>query len=255
VSTSRLAAIEVVEDRTAGSRPDEGFLRVRRLMLRNTYADGTRSEPYACDVVSRRRTDAVAVVLHDGGDGGSPRVLLRLCVRPPVTLRRELTVFHEERAHLLLAEIVAGVLEDTDDRPGGVEARAAIESEEEAGLSVDPAEVQRLGAPLFPSPGITDEKVHLRACRAPLERRGPARGDGSPMEHGGDVWLLPLREAIRLCREGTIPDMKTEVALLRLADHLGYVPALDRFVGDLPEDLRRRAEALPPLLPPRGDCA
>ena len=59
---------------TAGSKADEGFLRVRRLVLRNVYADGTRSRPYDCDVVSRTRTDAVAVVLYEvGPDGKKPR--------------------------------------------------------------------------------------------------------------------------------------------------------------------------------------
>ena len=43
-----------------------------------------------------------------------------------------------------------------------------------------------------------------------------------------------LGEAIAMCRDGRVPDMKTEVALLRLADHLGYVPALDAFIKDLP---------------------
>ena len=61
---------------------------------------------------------------------------------------------------------------------------------------------------------------------------------GSVMEEGGGVWVLPLAEAIEACRTGAIPDMKTEIALLRLADHLAYIPALGRFVDELPEDLR-----------------
>ena len=48
-----LAAIEIVEDRTADSRCDEGFLKVERLLLRNRYDDGSRSDVYPCDVVSR----------------------------------------------------------------------------------------------------------------------------------------------------------------------------------------------------------
>jgi hypothetical protein len=70
------------------------------------------------------------------------------------------------------------------------------------------------------------------------------------MEEGGGVRVLPLREAIAACRAGDVPDMKTEVALLRLADAIGYVPALDRFVEDLPGDLRARWAA--PGLSPRG---
>ena len=65
-------------------------------------------------------------------------------------------------------------------------------------------------------------------------------GDGSAMEAGGGVRVLPLLDAIAACRAGDVPDMKTEVALLRLADAIGYVPSLDRFVEDLPADLRAR---------------
>ena len=41
--THRVVAIEVVEDRTATSRLDEGFLRLRRLRARNRRADGSAS--------------------------------------------------------------------------------------------------------------------------------------------------------------------------------------------------------------------
>ena len=59
-----------------------------------------------------------------------------------------------------------------------------------------------------------------------------------------------LRDAIEMCRDGRIPDMKTEVALLRLADHLGYVHQLDAFADDLPADLRARFR--PRGLSPKG---
>ena len=49
----KLSSIEVVEDRTAGSGCEDGFLRVKRLVLRNHYADGSQSRTYPCDVVSR----------------------------------------------------------------------------------------------------------------------------------------------------------------------------------------------------------
>ena len=40
------------------------------------------------------------------------------------------------------------------------------------------------------------------------------------MEEFGCLFELDLRDAIGRCRSGEIPDMKTEIALLRLADHL-----------------------------------
>ena len=236
--------VEVVEDRTAGSKADEGFLRVRRLVLRNVYADGTRSKPYDCDVVSRTRTDAVAVVLYEVGPGRkkgprSVRVALKTGLRAPVFLRRRARLVQPDaRPYGVIAEIVAGMLEPEDAGEGGVERRAAREAHEEARVRVRPSEVEPLGAEAFPSPGITDEKVHFRAVRAGLSALEPPGGDGSVMEEGGGVWVLPLEEAIEACRTGAIPDMKTEIALLRLADHLAYVPSLGRFVDELPDELR-----------------
>lgn len=248
-------AIEVVEDRTAASTCDDGFLRVRRLTLRNVYEDGTVSRTYACDVVSRRYVDAVAVVLHGRDAAGSVHVALRTGVRPPVWLREAKAIPHAPPAPRLLAEVVAGVIEDEDAGPGGLETRAAAESLEEAGYAVDAASVRPLGAPLFPTPGVADEMVHFRHAEVDLEARGEPEGDGSVMEEAGEVVVLPLREAIRRCRSGALPDMKTEVMLLRLADAVGYVPALDCFLNDLPEAVHRAACSLPPLLPASEDGA
>jgi ADP-ribose pyrophosphatase len=248
-----VADVEVVDDRTAGSPSDQGFLRVRRLVCRTVFADGGRSEPYACDVVSRAKTDAVAVVVYEveRPAGASPapaggrravRVALKTGVRPPVWLRRAKALAQPDpRPYGALAEVVAGMLEPEDVGPAGVERRAAIEALEEAGVRVDAARVRPLGAPSFPSPGVTDEKVHFRAIEASLRGLGPPAGDGSAMEAGGGVVVMGLREAIDACRFGDVPDLKTEVALLRLADAIGYVPALDRFVDELPADLRPRA--------------
>lgn len=238
---SRLVAIEVVEDRTDASRCDDGFVRVRRLLLRNVYDDGSTSRTYAYDVASRRHVDAVAVVLYDRDAQGRVRVALRAGVRPPVWLRRDRVLPHREQEHHLLAEIVAGVLEDEDAAEGGVENRAVAECKEEAGYDVDPADVCPLGGGLFPSPGVTDERVLFRVVETDLDERGEACGDGSVMEEDVEVVILPLREAIRRCRTGEIPDMKTEIALLRLCDAIRYIPALDCFVDDLPDDLRERA--------------
>ena len=246
--TREIERIEIVEDRTADSRCDEGFLRMRRLVLRNRYADGTMSRTYDYDIVSRRHVDAVAIVIYEQGGADRVRVALRESLRPPVWLRNEKALPHGEREHRLLAEIVAGVLEEEDARGGGVESRAAAECAEEAGYALDPADVAPLGAGAFPTPGVTDEYVLFRAARTELVRRGHAHGDGSVTEEAGQVVLLPLREAIRRCRSGGIADMKTEIGLLRLCDLLGYVPALDRFLDELPEDLQAQARELPPLL-------
>ncbi|MGE0712006.1 MAG: NUDIX hydrolase [Planctomycetota bacterium] len=241
-------AIEVVEDRTDASRCDEGFLRLRRLRLRNTYTDGTTSEPYACDVVSRRFVDAVAVVLYHRDEQGRVFVHYREGTRAPLWLRRvkqgELTR-KDRRLYDRVGEIVAGVLEHGDDGVEGVKRRGAIEAEEEAGYRVDPARVEELGPEgFFPSPGVTDEKVYLAAAEVDPALRGAANGDGSAMEEGTRMVTLELRDAIAACRRGDIPDAKTELGFLRLADHLGYIPQLGVTADALPPELRARYSRL-----------
>lgn len=235
-----VADIEVVEDRTAQSRCDQGFLRVRRLRVRNRYADGSASAVYDCDIVSRRAIDAVAVVLYET-TGARVRVLLKDGVRPPVYLRRHKDLVREDpRPYLTVTEIAAGVLEPEDTGEDGIERRAAAEAHEECGLTVDPARVRRLGSASFPSPGVTDENVHFRAVQAPLGDAVRPQGDGSIMEEATRTVILDLDEAIARCRRGEIPDMKTEIGLLRLADAIGWLPQFGCFVHDLPPGLRER---------------
>ncbi len=240
-----LAAIEVVADRSAEGRCDEGFLRVRRLVLRNAYADGTRSREYPCDVVSRRRSDAAVAVLYaieTVAGRRRVRVLLRRSPRAPIYLRRDAEFAPPDpREYRWIDEVVAGLIEADDaDRADPVAHRAAVEALEEAGLEVPVEAFEPLGGETFASPGITDEKLHFVAAAAPLDRAGAPPGDGSVMEECSTLWTATLGEAIAACRDGRIPDMKTEVALVRLADHLGYVHALDAFVDELPAELRER---------------
>ena len=250
-----LERIEIVEDRTAASRCDEGFLRVSRLLLRNVYADGSASVAYACDVVSRPGSDAVVAALYQvEGEGGGRRVrvLLREGVRAPVYLRRHKNFVHPDpREYRELAEVVAGIVEP-DDPPGeaGLRRRAALEAEEEAGCQLGPEAFEPIGGETFASPGVSDEKVYYRAAATALDRAQEPSGDGSAMEEYARLVVCDLDEAIERCRTGAIPDMKTEVALLRLADHLGYLPQLGCFADELPAELRARHRRLGVEPPP-----
>ena len=232
-----------MEDRTAESRCDEGFLKVARLRLRNVYDDGSVSEPYPCDVVSRPGSDAVVAVLYEMDGARRIRVLLRAAPRGPVYLRRHRSFVHPDpREYDEIEEVVAGIVEPGDE-PGdpGMRQRATVEAAEEASCQVAPDDFVRIGGELFASPGTSDEKIYFCAGPATLrEARGDAPGDGSVMEEHARLVLRELGEAIEACRTGAIPDMKTEVALLRLADHLGYLPQLGLFVDELPEELRAR---------------
>ena len=118
----------------------------------------------------------------------------------------------------------AGMVEP-DDAPGdeGLRHRAAVEALEEAGVDVPERDLEVLGGETFASPGTTDEKLFFCAVRVDnLERipRVEPTGDGSVMEEWGRVHVLGLHDALARCRDGRIPDMKTELALARLAARL-----------------------------------
>ena len=238
----KLRGIEVVEDRTAQSRCDEGFLRVARLRLRNLYDDGTRSEIYPCDVVSRPGSDAVVAILYQRDAQGRVQVLLRQSPRAPVYLRRNKSFeLADPREYSELLEVVAGMIEAGDGAgERGLQQRAAVEAREEGGCELAPDAFQVLGEGLFASPGTSDERVYYTAGASDLAELQHPSGDGTVMEECAELVVRELRSAIAACRSGEIPDMKTEVALLRLADHIGYLPQLDCFVHELPEALQRR---------------
>ena len=235
----RLKSIEVVEDRTEQSTCSEGFLSLARLILRNRYEDGSASADYACDVVSRRHTDAVVAVLFEIDGKRRVHVLLRKSPRAPIYLRRfKKLALPDDRDYTEICELVAGLIEPSDAREkDGLRRRAAQEAREEAGLVVSEKSFQALGGATFASPGTTDEKFVYLAAEARLDQREKAHGDGSVMEECGEILTLELSEAIRLCRDGTIPDLKTEVGLLRLCDHIGYLPQLGCFADELPREL------------------
>jgi hypothetical protein len=241
-TASRLRSIEIVEDRSAESRCDEGFLTLRRLRLRNHYEDGRHSEVYPCDVLSRPGSDAVVAVLYEIDGARRVRVLLRDAPRAPVYLRRHKHFEQPDpRVYLSLTELVAGLVEAGDGAgDAGLCRRAAIEAAEEAGVDAGAGDFRVLGGESFASPGTGDEKLRFCAAATALAAARAGGGDGSVMEEGARLVTFELSEAIEACRSGAIPDLKTEVGLLRLAEHLGYLPQLRCFADELPAELARR---------------
>ncbi len=203
-----------------------GFLTVERYRLRNRRADGTPSPVYVCDFLGRPKgPDAVVVALYHRADDGQVQVLLRQGLRPALWLGRPADVLPiPEERQLMFTEVVAGIIEREDEGEDGVRRRAMLEAYEEAGVRIDSASVQFLGAGTFPSPGSMPEKFWLTAAR--VEDPGVVEEpptDGSPMEEGGRCLWRPLDEAIAACVRGEIADCKTELVLRRLADQLGSV--------------------------------
>jgi 8-oxo-dGTP pyrophosphatase MutT (NUDIX family) len=120
----------------------------------------------------------------------------------------------------MLTELVAGIIEAADHGEPGLRARAAAETLEEAGFVVDPAKVELLGAGMYPSPGAMVEKFYFVAAEVDPAQQTALAGDGSPMEDGATTRWLDLDDAIAACVRGEITDLKTELGLRRLRDHL-----------------------------------
>jgi ADP-ribose pyrophosphatase len=214
-SKEAVTGLEVVADVTAGSRCDEGFLHVKRLVCRNRHADGSTSRDYRVDVVDRPIPDAVAVLVWRRGPDG-PEVLTRKTLRPAAHFRSTLPLpVPDPRPYLLLEELVAGVLEREDRGEAGLRRRAAEETREEAGFRVSPDEVELLGGSFFLAPGILSEKIHPTAVEVTGRAQETPDGDGSPLEEGATLHWWSIEALLEACRTGAVEDAKTEIMVGR----------------------------------------
>lgn len=213
---TQVVEIEILQDLSATSRCDEGFLQVRRLLCQNRRADGSTSRHYRVDVVDRPFLDAVAVLVYRRREDQQIEVLTRQNLRPAAYFRRgKETTLPDQQHHLRVEEIVAGLLEPSDKGELGLRRRAATEVEEEAGIKVDPSEIQLLGSPFFAVPGVLSEKIYITAVDVTGKSQTTATGDGSPLEEGNELRWRPIREVLKACRSGATPDAKTEIAISR----------------------------------------
>jgi ADP-ribose pyrophosphatase len=220
-----VTGMEVVEDITARSRCDEGFLHVKRLVCRNRRADGSASRDYRVDVVDRPIPDAVAVFIWRRGTEGI-EVLTRSGLRPAAHFRQTLKLpVADPHPYLLLEELVAGILEPEDVGETGVRRRAAEETLEEAGFRVSADRVVLLGRSFFLAPGILSEKIHPAAVEVTGLPQETPHGDGSPLEEGATVHWRPIDGLLEACRTGDVEDAKTEIMVGRfLAGGVGTTP-------------------------------
>jgi ADP-ribose pyrophosphatase len=215
--------IEVVSDLSDAMRSDEGFIRVRRLVLRNHYEGGSVSREYRYDCAERDAMDAVGIVLYSQpSEKGEPhRVCLRSSIRPPLALRPNYALpVKETQADPTLFEIPAGLVEADEEGDEGLRGCASRETQEEVGLEVKPEDFRPLGPALFLSPGLVAEKLHFFVAEVDPSKMGTATLDGSPVEERARVAFVPLDEALAACRDGRIEDIKTEIGVRRLIDLL-----------------------------------
>lgn len=209
--------LEIVGDELVGTG---GYYAIRRFSLRNVRDDGSVSAPYNNDAIIRPHgQDSVVCVIFARPAGGGIRVLVRDGLRPTVYLLRkaEHAPLPEGPPGMFVTELVAGVIEYGDR----LEDRAAAEIREEAGFIVDPANVHALGAGMFGSPGPFSEKEYFVAVEVDPDAQLPElETDGSPMEEAATTRWLDLDTAITACVRGEINDLRCEIGLRRLRDHL-----------------------------------
>lgn len=183
-----------------------GFLTLSRYQLALVQGE-TRSKAFPYDVVDRRALDAAIMVAHTVGKDGAVEVYLRSAVRPPMQLR-------PDGVSPITWELPAGLIEPGEEPRAG----AIRELEEELGFVVAPEDMRPLGEWGYPAPGFVGEKHFFFHCRVDPSTIKPPLGDGSPLEEGAVIALVPLKEALAACASGLIRDEKTELALRRLAD-------------------------------------
>jgi ADP-ribose pyrophosphatase len=198
-------ALAIARDRTSSSSASGGFIDVRRLDLVARYPDGTESEPFAYDVVTRSAVDAAIVAAFERR-GSDRLVYMRSATRAPLALR--------EPGQGDLWEVPAGLIE-----PGESPREAAArELEEELGFQVPASALVELGPWTVPVPALIAERQHYFLVDVTHAARRAPRGDGSALERGAQVVALPLSSLLALCRAGQLRDAKSELALRRLAE-------------------------------------
>jgi ADP-ribose pyrophosphatase len=146
---------------------------------------------------------------------------VRSAIRPPLALRPGYALpIAPASADPTLYEIPAGLVEGDEHGEEGLRACAARETMEEVGLAIGADAFFRLGPGVFLSPGLTAEKLYFLAAEADPESATAPTLDGSPVEERAVVRWLTLDDALDACRSGALEDVKTEVAIRRLAEHL-----------------------------------
>ena len=175
----------------------KGFYRLDRLRLRHRQFAGTMGPELNRELFVR--PDAVCVLPYDP-------------LRDEVVLIEQFRVGALEKdANPWLLELVAGLI-DKDEHPEQVALR---EAQEEADLLLGPLlPVSRY----FPSPGGSDEFVHLYIGRCDSQGAGGVHG----LEEEGEdirVHVFSFNEAIKMVEDGTVNNAASIIAIQWLALH------------------------------------
>lgn len=183
--------IDIIERETCF----RGFYRLERIKLRHRQYAGGMGPQLTRELFVRH--DAVCVLPYD------PQ-------RDEVVLIEQFRVGAMEKvANPWLLELVAGLI-DKDEEPEEVARREAIEEADLTLTSLWPI------TQYFPSPGGSNERVHLFVGRCNSEGAGGVHGLA---EEGEDirVQVMPLEDALSAVRDGRIDNAASIIALQWLA--------------------------------------
>ncbi|BAN50940.1 NUDIX domain-containing protein [Metapseudomonas resinovorans] len=184
-------AVEIVEQETCF----QGFYRLDRLSLRHRQFSGAMGPVIHRELFVRH--DAVCVLPYD------PQ-------RDQVVLIEQFRVgAYGKSENPWLLELVAGLI-DKDEEPEEVARREAVEEADLQLTSLWPITTY------YPSPGGSNERVHLFLGRCDSDGAGGVHGLA---EEGEDirVHVMPLEDALALMREGRLDNAASMLALQWLA--------------------------------------
>ncbi len=195
-----------------------GFLRLIRRRYRARYPDGTTSEPFAYDCVTRDAIDAVVIAAHHRV-AGRIHVYLRSALRPPIATRDAAPSAVGAGSGASLWELPAGLVEPGEDS-GALGAASAARREllEELGFDVAVERLAALGPSTFPAPGFVAERHYFFEVEVDPATQVEPELDGSPLERGGVIVDVELDDALALAAAGELADAKTELGLRRLRE-------------------------------------
>ena len=213
--------VEIVRQEPVSNPEHSAYLTLWNLGVQNTYTDGSKSAVYRYEAVLRKWLDAVVLVLIAEIEEVL-MVCMRTSIRPPILLRSNLSLPQPDSdPQGTLLELPAGLIEDEDRGPEGVLRRAAAETLEETGYDLPLGAFSLLGSGVFVSPGVIPERmIFLSAAVPDYAAVQKPEGDGSPLEEGSDILWVGVDEALKMCDNGAIVDMKTELGIRRLASKL-----------------------------------
>lgn len=194
------------------------FLKIDTNDVRFTYPDQSTAE-MRVDAISRKLPDAVVIIPYFKNEiDNKYYVYLRSCLRTAVAVADYSATMRMNDCNGNIFELPAGLVDEQETGEYGLKQAVVRELEEEVGfkMDVDSVLINRLGYPMFSSPGIIAERLYFYSVQVSPNDRGKPTEDGSPLERGGIVELFSLYEALEYIQDGKILDCKTEIGLNRL---------------------------------------